>query len=79
MTVRTLPSFNKLVISVHDYDWCHLCGERTEPLLDIFYPENAEHHPRTIDGKYIRICKDCIEGLNAMIALAKKKKNGDWA
>jgi len=24
-------------------DWCHICGHRSAPLLDIWYPHNAEH------------------------------------
>ena len=40
-------------------DWCHLCGWRTSPLADIWYPDNAEH--QTANTKYIRICVSCGE------------------
>ena len=40
-------------------DWCHLCGKRSTPLLDIWYSKNAENHPKD-SSKYIRICKNCI-------------------
>ena len=52
---------SKVSMAKHIYiidDWCHLCGQRTESLLDIWYPKNAEHD--TKQTEYIRICKDCI-------------------
>lgn len=48
-------------------DWCHLCGERSDTTVDIWYPENAEHDEPVNPGlphegrKYIRVCKDCGE------------------
>ncbi len=39
-------------------DWCHVCGRRTEPLIDVRYPENAEHGGP--DSRYIRICLTCV-------------------
>lgn len=40
-------------------DWCHICGERegNGDLVDIWYPENAEHDRECVN--YIRICKNC--------------------
>jgi len=38
-------------------DWCHLCGKRSTPLADIWYPKNAEHSGA--DSEYIRICISC--------------------
>lgn len=62
-------------ISAHrNLDWCHLCGKRTTPLADIWYPENAEHD--TYDGglsEYIRICQACGL-LIAEIAVGKTEK-----
>lgn len=41
-------------------DWCHLCGSREgKGLVDIWYSVNAEHLKEN-DGKYVRICADCI-------------------
>lgn len=48
--------------SLKSYDWCHICGVRSEPCVDVWYPENSEH-PRTNppeDKKYVRICKACL-------------------
>lgn len=44
------------------HDWCHLCGNRTNKLADVWYPENAEHdvHKKMPpDKNYIRICAGC--------------------
>lgn len=38
-------------------DWCHLCGVRSYTLVDIRYPDNAEHETHNVH--YIRICKEC--------------------
>ena len=38
-------------------DWCHLCGNRQDHLVDIWYPLNAEHSNE--DTQYIRICSEC--------------------
>ena len=42
-------------------DWCHLCGDRTRPLVDVWYPENAEHDDD--ETEYIRICKGCVDAM----------------
>ena len=39
-------------------DWCHLCGLRTKPLAEAWYPKNAEHGGAKCE--YIRICWDCL-------------------
>ncbi|MHC4400497.1 MAG: hypothetical protein ACYTG0_12540 [Planctomycetota bacterium] len=46
------------------YDWCHICGIRSDHTADVWYPDNAEHddhnqHPN--DMNYIRICASCAE------------------
>ena len=49
---------NNMVIFSHGCsDWCHICGNRPQKLVDISYPTNAEHDSKT--SKYIRICLDC--------------------
>lgn len=54
-----------MIVSPHRaHDWCHLCGNRTNALADVWYPENAEHdfHKRTPpDKNYVRICVICAE------------------
>ena len=45
----------------HSIDWCHICGERSAPLVDVWYPENAEHGGH--DSRYIRICAQCAQRL----------------
>jgi hypothetical protein len=46
-------------------DWCHFCGERKAPTVDIWYPDNAEHDSAVEPGPlhsgrhYIRICSTC--------------------
>lgn len=51
-------------IQIHNIgDWCHLCGKRAAPCVDVWYPENAEHDDT--DTKYIRICRVCIGALQA--------------
>lgn len=43
---------------VHE-DWCHVCGIRRNQIVNIWYPENAEHDP---DPKQrIRICVVCAD------------------
>ena len=52
-------------------DWCHLCGLRTTPLVEVVYPKNAEHGgPKT---EYIRICWDCIGVMQKTLQLANPK------
>ncbi len=46
-------------MSLHPIDWCHVCGNRENALVDISYPDNAEHSDK--DMEYIRICAACIE------------------
>ena len=47
-------------IAVHaTKDWCHLCGERSTPSVDVWYPENAEHSK--VNTEYIRICLACSQ------------------
>lgn len=51
----------------HTHDWCHLCGERSDLCVDIWYSDNAEHDPPTKPGHshplgkrhYIRVCGMC--------------------
>ena len=54
---------NKIIFRTDSVDWCHLCGERTKPLIGINVPENAEHK---LWGKrtYVRICARCIAQLH---------------
>lgn len=40
-------------------DWCHLCGSRRTDLMEIWYPENAEHGGRK--NRFIRICYECTD------------------
>lgn len=42
-------------------DWCHLCGKRVNPLVDIWYMNNAEHPNPTEETHYIRICGLCVK------------------
>lgn len=64
-------------IKLHDsYDWCYVCGFRERRiLLDINYPENAEHGDD--ECNYIRVCDVCISKITAFIeahdALEKEK------
>lgn len=44
-------------------DWCHICGNRGNDTVDVWYPENAEHDKE--DTKYIRICVNCAEKILA--------------
>lgn len=41
------------------WDWCHLCGARSQENVDVSYPRNAEHGGP--DSEYIRICRSCGE------------------
>lgn len=57
---------NKAAMLFHDTsDWCHLCGSRKAPTVDIWYPDNAEHDSAVAPGPqhsgrhYIRICGAC--------------------
>lgn len=45
-------------ISTHSVDWCHLCGNTHNELLDVWYPENAQND--NLDTEYIRICGSCV-------------------
>lgn len=57
-------------IYLHDsVDWCHLCGKRSSPLADIWYPENAEHDRG--NTKYVRICVPCGEKIATITTLQK--------
>lgn len=38
-------------------DWCHVCGRRDCPTVDIYFPINAEHNRALL--RMIRICADC--------------------
>ena len=40
-------------------DWCHLCGERTKPFVECWYPENAEHDRKQTE--FLRVCAACVE------------------
>ena len=47
---------------LHDtHDWCHLCGFRSQPLVDVWYTGNAEHGGPI--NNYIRICSGCIDNM----------------
>ena len=49
---------NKPKIEQHTTnDWCHLCGERSTGMADVWYPKNAEHNDEC--AEYIRICRKC--------------------
>lgn len=41
-------------------DWCHLCGEREDRTIDVWYPRNAEHVTPDMETVYIRICSKCV-------------------
>jgi hypothetical protein len=53
----------------NSWDWCHICGTRTEKCVEIAYPTNAEHQflgargagSKGEKGKFLRICADCGE------------------
>ncbi len=40
------------------WDWCHVCGKRSEQNAEIRYPANAEHEARPLVS-FIRICAAC--------------------
>jgi hypothetical protein len=57
-------------ICKHDnyYDWCHICGKRSDMTADIWYPKKAESATneqhlarRGKDICYIRICMKCAK------------------
>lgn len=54
-------------------DWCHICGDRSNDTVDVWYPENAEHDKEDT-MKYIRICMNCAEKILA--ACRKDENNG---
>ena len=52
----------KYRISQHEIkgDWCHICGQRRDMVVDVHYAENAEHNDLDdARGEYIRICVVC--------------------
>jgi hypothetical protein len=58
------PMINADMVFHEADDWCHLCGRRDEPLVDIWYAENAENDRPAKRGTprpelYIRICAGC--------------------
>lgn len=58
----------------NDFDWCHLCGTRSDETADIWYPDNAEHDPPAVPGMvhrdrhYIRICAKCAKTIATVAA-----------
>lgn len=46
-------------------DWCHLCGERDEMIFaEFFLPENAERSLEKKNGRFVRLCKGCVDLLS---------------
>jgi hypothetical protein len=45
-------------------DWCHVCGERTQPHVEVWYPKNAEHEQK--QTQYMRICAYCVEVMSEL-------------
>ena len=43
------------------FDWCHLCGARSDYTADVWYPDNAEHGPK--GSNYVRICAICAASI----------------
>lgn len=54
-------------------DWCHLCGRREWPTLDVWYPANAEHDGPTT-ARYLRVCSLCLDELSNALKLEIKGK-----
>jgi hypothetical protein len=69
-------------------DWCHIFGNRTKPLIDLWYSQNAEHDlllhnsnnekkkdatANTTD-KYVRICKGCCDQFVQVLKEAKEQE-----
>jgi len=52
-------------------DWCHLCGVRRDGLVEITYPENAEHS--NIGNKYVRMCGVCVGKIDDAFAESFKR------
>lgn len=54
-------------MSIHpSHDWCHLCGHRSTPLIDIWFPEHASSRNTKRgreNSRYIRICAECIDAM----------------
>jgi len=51
-------------------DWCHVCGQRGKPQVDIVYSINAEMSSRRSSSslsEYFRICSECLEKANAVV------------
>jgi hypothetical protein len=59
-------------------DWCHICGRRTDLLVDVFYPDNAEHYRRRRRGtgseRYIRICALCAADIQRVALKLLERK-----
>jgi hypothetical protein len=45
------------------FDWCHICGVRSDWTADVWYPKNAEHGGPS--NRYIRICAPCAKHIAA--------------
>lgn len=42
------------------WDWCHVCGKRSDTCVQVAYPYNAEHaKPDDPNDEGIRICSTC--------------------
>ena len=41
-------------------DWCHLCGRRAAPNVEVWYRPNAEHPHVGGADIYFRICRLCV-------------------
>jgi len=61
------------------HDWCHLCGNRTSGLCDVWYADNAEHDNRPLT-EYVRICGKCAEAVakTANNAATRAAKNDGY-
>jgi len=56
----------KASFALHKNDWCHVCGFRVKRLVDVSYPENAEH-PHGDVMEYFRVCSDCISAMKLVV------------
>lgn len=62
-----------------DHDWCHCCGQRTAPFVEVWYPHNAEYDalneqpsPGTVgDGpersRFLRVCAGCVRNFGQVV------------
>jgi hypothetical protein len=50
------------VMGKHGHDWCHICKERTESNVDIFYDLNKGEQ-----GEYVRICGACLDRMKDIL------------